>query len=50
MFLLVLILLILGAASFVAAAFGIGGRVSLGWLGLFFWILVPLCTLVNSHS
>ena len=48
MFILVLILLILGAASLLAAAFGIGGRVNLGWFGLFFWILVPLCQMINS--
>lgn len=49
MFILYLILYILGAASFLAAAFGIGGKVNLLALGLFFWILVPLCALVNAH-
>lgn len=42
---LYLVLLVLGAASFAAAAFGRGrfdAQVSLLPLGLFFWILVPL--------
>jgi hypothetical protein len=45
---LVLILLILGAASFFLAAVGIPSRVNLVAAGLFLWILVPLCQVINS--
>lgn len=48
MTILFLILLVLAAASFVAAAVGVGGRVNLLALGLFFWVLVPLLQLITK--
>ena len=46
--LLLLILLILGAVSFLAAAVGFSGKYNLVAVGLFLWILVPLCQLING--
>lgn len=46
--LLLLILLIVSALSFLAALVGIGSKYNLVALGLFAWVLVPLCQLVNS--
>ena len=44
----ILIMLVLGAASFFAAAIGVGGRVNLVAAGLFCWILVPLVQVING--
>jgi hypothetical protein len=46
--LLLLILLIIAALSFLAATVGIGGKYNLLALGLFAWVLVPLCQLINQ--
>ena len=46
---LYLILLVLGLAAFLAAAFSVTiNRVNLVALGLAFWILVPLIQLIDS--
>jgi hypothetical protein len=47
---LVLILLIVAALLFLAAAGGIGGKYNLVALGLFAWVLVPLCQLINRMA
>lgn len=44
----VLIMLVLGAASFAAAAVGVGGRINLVAAGLLCWILVPLVQVING--
>jgi uncharacterized membrane protein len=50
MFILDLILYIAAAILFALAAFNVGSRLNLVALGLLAWVLVPLCTLVHSHS
>ena len=48
MFILVLILLILAAFCFLLSTVGVGSRWNLLALGLLFWVLVPLCQMINS--
>jgi hypothetical protein len=46
--LLLLILLLVAALSFLAATVGVGGKYNLVALGLFAFALVPLCQLING--
>lgn len=48
MFILVLVLLILAGFCFLLATVGIGGKWNLLALGLLFWVLVPICQLINT--
>lgn len=45
---LILILLVLSAGCFFAAAIGVGGRINLVAAGLFLWVLVPLSQVING--
>jgi hypothetical protein len=47
MLVITLVLLILAAASFAAAAFNVSARVNLLALGLLFWVLVPLISTID---
>lgn len=47
---LVLVLLIASAVCFFLALIGVGGRINLTAAGLFCWVLVPLCQVINGWS
>lgn len=49
MFILTLVLLILAGFCFLLATAGIGSKWNLLALGLLLWVLVPICSLINSH-
>jgi hypothetical protein len=49
MIILFLILLVLAAACFFAAAFDVASRFNLVAVGLFLWVLVPLIQLIRNN-